>query len=285
MNVRWYDDVNAFYARVEPYLLRDEAVHNLTFGLLSTLMRAPDVYGKPVLALVESAGDLQLVALMTPPRPLVLSLAETPEAVTALVDAAHAAGFDLAGVNGPAAESQQFAETWSRLSGCSFRVNVPLKTFKLTRVKPVTGVAGHLRRATDADRDVLMQFELGFYREAFPDEEHTLDEMARAVDNRLHSEIAGMYVWDDNGVVSYGGYGGPTPHGIRIGPVFTPPEKRGHGYASACVAGMSQRLLDGGRSFCFLFTDRSNPTPNHIYQAIGYEPVCDFTQYAFERSK
>src|SRR5439155_12731741 len=25
---------------------------------------------------------------------------------------------------------------------------------------------------------------------------------------------------------------------------------------------------------CFLFTDAANPTSNHIYQQIGYEPVC-----------
>ncbi|MFN8562638.1 MAG: GNAT family N-acetyltransferase [Anaerolineae bacterium] len=69
---------------------------------------------------------------------------------------------------------------------------------------------------------------------------------------------------------------------MRIGPVYTPPELRGRGYASGCVAGMSQILLDTGRQFCFLFTDLRNPTSNHIYQVIGYEPVCDFTDYAFD---
>jgi len=47
------------------------------------------------------------------------------------------------------------------------------------------------------------------------------------------------------------------------------------------VAGVSQHLLDGGRIFCTLFTDLANPTSNHIYQAIGYEPVCDVDEYQF----
>jgi hypothetical protein len=43
-------------------------------------------------------------------------------------------------------------------------------------------------------------------------------------------------------------------------------------------------FLDAGRRFCFLFTDLANPTANHIYQAIGYEPVRDLDEYRFELS-
>src|SRR5581483_201888 len=78
-------------------------------------------------------------------------------------------------------------------------------------------------------------------------------------------------VWEVDGeVVSMCGYGGPTPNGIRIGPVYTPPEHRGHGYASALTAEVSQHQLDAGRTFCFLYTDATNPTSNAIYERIGY---------------
>jgi uncharacterized protein len=77
------------------------------------------------------------------------------------------------------------------------------------------------------------------------------------------------------------GSGGETPNGIRIGPVYTPPEERGHGYASNLTAWVSQTLLDEGRRFCFLYADLGNPTSNKIYQAIGYEPVTDALMVAF----
>ena len=48
---------------------------------------------------------------------------------------------------------------------------------------------------------------------------------------------------------------GPTPHGIRIGFVYTPVEWRGRGYASACVAALSQQQLDQGKSLCFLYSE------------------------------
>ena len=91
-----------------------------------------------------------------------------------------------------------------------------------------------------------------------------------------------VYLWEDQGaIVSVVGAGGETPNGIRIGPVYTPPEARGNGYASSLTAAASQDQLDRGRRFVFLFTDLANPTSNRIYQAIGYEPVIDVDMYRF----
>ena len=87
---------------------------------------------------------------------------------------------------------------------------------------------------------------------------------------------------DDAGrTVSLAGFGSRTPNGIRIGPVYTPPDFRGKGYASALVGRMTAELLDGRHRYCFLFTDLANPTSNGIYQRIGYEAVTDVDQYAF----
>lgn len=63
--------------------------------------------------------------------------------------------------------------------------------------------------------------------------------------------------------------------------MYTPPDRRGRGYASNLVALGSQAALDAGRRFLFLFTDLAKPTSNEIYQAIGFEPVTDIDRYAF----
>ena len=78
------------------------------------------------------------------------------------------------------------------------------------------------------------------------------------------------------------GWTGRTPDGVRIGAVYTPPEYRGRGHATACVAALSQRMLDTGLAFCFLYTDLSNPTSNSIYQRIGYHLVRDVVDYNFD---
>jgi len=64
--------------------------------------------------------------------------------------------------------------------------------------------------------------------------------------------------------------------------VYTPPELRGRGYASALVARVTEHLLAGDREFCFLYTDLANPTSNRIYVNVGYELVCESADYAFD---
>jgi uncharacterized protein len=78
------------------------------------------------------------------------------------------------------------------------------------------------------------------------------------------------------------GYGGETPSGIRIGPVYTPPESRGRGYASTLVAEQSRTLLDAGRAFCFLYTDLDNPTSNALYRRIGYRMIAEAGEVRFD---
>ena len=63
--------------------------------------------------------------------------------------------------------------------------------------------------------------------------------------------------------------------------VYTPAERRGHGYATAATAALSQRLLDGGAERCMLYTDVANPVSNHIYAKLGYVRVTDWEEHAF----
>ena len=110
------------------------------------------------------------------------------------------------------------------------------------------------------------------------------DEVERLTDRWLEGHGRTLYLWQDGETVSLCGVGGETPHGVRIGPVYTSLAARRRGYASSLVAEASQLQLDAGRRFCFLFTDLANPTSNHVYQTIGYEPVRDVDEYRFSRA-
>src|SRR5438045_3645778 len=79
-----------------------------------------------------------------------------------------------------------------------------------------------------------------------------------------------LFVWRDPQPVSMAAWAGQTPRGVRVNMVYTPPELRRRGYASAAVSTLTKKLLDAGRKFVFLFTDLSNPTSNKIYQKMGY---------------
>jgi uncharacterized protein len=281
-----YGDVRQFYDRVEAFLLAHEAEHCLMLGLRATLTQQPDYFGEPpYLALVEEGEQIVAAALRTPPFNLALSLildeTNASEALALLARDVYERYPELPGVLGPAALSHAFAEEWQRATGRAYHSGIKERIYRLDAVIPVSGVPGGSRRATQADRALMIQWMDAFHREALGDRE-PLD-AERWVEDVLHSSVRTVYLWEDSAPVSLVGYTGPTPHGMRIGPVYTPPELRGKGYASACTAAVSQLLLDSGRQFCFLFTDLSNPTSNSIYQKIGYRPVLDVDMYEFSQ--
>jgi predicted GNAT family acetyltransferase len=59
----------------------------------------------------------------------------------------------------------------------------------------------------------------------------------------------------------------------RIGPVYTPAEHRGHGYAAALTAAVAEDALAKGAVAVTLFADAANPTSNNVYRRIGFREV------------
>ena len=283
MEVLRYHDPAAFYGRTEPFLVRDEACNNLLLGIGAGLVRNPTRFEHaPYMAAIEEDGAVVAVTLRTPPHRLILSRVAAPVALPLLAERVREEYPALPGVLAPAEIAGDFARAWRRVSGQPYRKGVAERIFRLEQVRPVSGVPGELRRATPADRGFLLEWYAAFHAEAVgPVEAGDLERIERSLDDRMSAEPGGLYVWHDGRPVSMAGASGPTPTGIRIGPVYTPPEHRGRGYASACVAALSELMLRSGRSACFLFTDLSNPTSNRIYRAIGYEPVCDVDAYEF----
>src|SRR5207245_451759 len=97
---------------------------------------------------------------------------------------------------------------------------------------------------------------------------------ARLAEDLVANRGRSMSLWEDGEVpVSMAATGGSTPNGGRVYAVYTPPEHRRKGYASALVAVLSRRLLDRGPRYCFLCTDRPNPTSNHTHRPTAYELV------------
>jgi hypothetical protein len=278
--------VGPFLEATGAFLATREAEHNLLLGITATLTASPDVYREPpYLAAVYEGDQAVLVALRTPPWNLVLSEVDRPAAVGLLVEdaaqdlARRRPAATLRGVLGPVEHAAEFARCWSERTGQAARLALEERIFRLTRVIPPRPIAGRLRAAGAADRELLLAWLRAFSAEALGDDDP--GDPGQLVERWLAGGARAAYLWDDGGPVSLAAVGGPTPHGCRVGPVYTPPELRSRGYASACVAAATQLQLDRGRQFVFLFTDLANPTANHIYEAIGYEPVRDVADWRF----
>src|SRR5262249_10093117 len=159
-------------------------------------------------------------------------------------------------------------ELWSRRTGVGARTSMSQGVYELERVKPLPVVPGSARLTTAHDRELAVRWFIAFAEEAHHQGAPGTDDAEEMFDRRLSSPSAGSLLWENGGApVSMAGWGGPTPNGIRVSLVYTPPEFRGRGYATALTAELSQGLLDGrlfegGRRFCFLYTDLANPTSN-----------------------
>ena len=275
--------VDEFLEAAGDFLAKREAEHNLLFGICSTIQRSPALFEEaPRFAVVtDGRGSVRAAALQTPPFNLVLSMVEADAAPDVLADALR--DEPLPGVLGPKEPAARFVERWGTLTGRAAVVDVAERIFRLDRVVPPPRPArGSWRIVDERDRDVIARWIVAFHAEAVPESPPVPD--PDAVAGRWIEQAAGRigYVWEDEGeVVCLVGAGGETPNGIRIGPVYTPPERRGHGYASSLTAAASQDQLDRGRRFVFLFTDLANPTSNKIYRDVGYRPVIDVDQYRF----
>ena len=276
--VRWVS-AQEFLAAAQGFLAAREVEHGLLLGLAAGLADHPDMYQGPRFWTVHDGERVVAAALRTPPHNLILSMIDEPRHLAALADDVLA-GEALPGVIGPTAAARALADAWSARTGRAAVRVVQERIFRLDRVIPPRPAPGRCREAEERDRSLLAAWWAAFHAEALPDA--PIGDTAEIADRILRRVGRVVYLWEDGGeVVALAGATGPTPRGIRIGPVYTPPDRRGRGYATSLVAQVSQHQLASGRSFCFLYTDLANPTSNHIYQAIGYRPVVDVDQYRF----
>jgi predicted GNAT family acetyltransferase len=277
--MKFLSDTRKFLERVQPFLLEREAEHCLILGLLDGLNAGQQWGAEPPLkAVVEEREAVAAVILMTPPRNLILSWIADDAIIDSIAMELHARGVAIPGVNGPAEIAHKFALKWSQHSGHSFRTQMDQRIYQLSRVIKKVRAAGRLREPDRSDEALLRKWRAAFSIDAEGmDPTEAEKDAATPLPQSRH-----LMLWElDGAPVSMAGFSGQTLNGIRVAWVYTPPENRGKGFAGACVAALSQKLLDDGRKFCFLYTDLANPTSNYIYQTIGYEAVADATVYSF----
>jgi hypothetical protein len=283
MRLRRCGGVEEFLGAAGVYLAAREAHHNLILGLCSRLRRDPRAYGSPpYLAVVEENDGLIVAAAMrTPPFDLILSEMDDPAPIEPIARDALDVFGTLPGALGPPAAVAAFARIWEGVTPQRARPAMAQRIYQARSVSLPMGVPGRMRAVGPHDRELVLGWLGAFTAEALQGTSHR-EEPEAVLDGRFAEPDSGLHLWDDDGPASLAGYSNPTPSGIRVGPVYTPPELRRRGYASALVGHMTRLLLDGGRRFCFLFTDLSNPTSNSIYRHVGYWPVTDIDRFAFE---
>lgn len=274
-----FDTAPDFLADVGEALYAHASVNNLMLGICERLAVDPDAYADPFFAVVrDPQGALLLAAVMTPPHNLILAEGTDFQAgLPALIAHLQANQVNPSGVIGPVPVAEAFYHQWKEAAGLGGKVEMYQRVYELRQVHLPKLPSGHFRVARAEDIPLIAGWMHAFEVEALAkDYPVSPDRAERFVQKGV------AFVWEDGGrPVAMAMKARSLKSSATVNAVYTPPEKRRQGYATALVARLSQHLLDMGYEFINLFTDLENPTSNAIYQKIGYRPVLDFRSYKF----
>lgn len=289
------EDPAVFLAAAESHLaaypVLTTVVSTMTHRAIAEDARGVRIPGRPRWwVVVRDGAEVVGVAMRTAPfAPHPLFVLPMPEAgARVLARALHARGEEVGGVNGALPAARVLADETARLVGGVALSSQHTRLFELGELVEPAPVPGRLRAAVGSEIDLALTWFSAFDADA-------AEQAGRAGDAREMGALGAeemcqrivegrVWFWEDQAgePVHLTGVNPPSFGVSRVGPVYTPKPHRGHGFASAAVAGVSRRLLAEGVRVC-LFTDQANPTSNRIYRALGFGPVVDMVNLVLTR--
>ncbi|TDD23442.1 acetyltransferase [Kribbella turkmenica] len=270
MDVRVTSDPAAFRRTVFPFLQRDPVLHTIIMTNVHRRATAPaEQQPGYYVSVREGDGDVVGAAMRTPGRGVYLG-ALRPEYAEAVADAYLDVLPELGGVAGDRPAVESFAARWSARRGVTGTETRATRLHKLSTLTPLSA-PGSARLMKDGEVELVARWA----RDGFPEELGDPDWAGQ--------QLAGesLWIWEiDSEPVSMAGHHPPVFGACRVGPVYTPPEHRRHGYAGALTSHVTATILAAGNQAC-LYTDLANPTSNKIYFDAGYRPLADFIDIEF----
>ncbi|MER8182899.1 GNAT family N-acetyltransferase [Kitasatospora sp. NPDC094015] len=271
------DSLDEFLARAREFLHAGPAENTVLLSLCDRLRRdGAHAFGdqEPQYGWWRTGPAAPVEGAFVRTPPFGPRLGPMPAAAGAeLARTLHAGGARPARVSGGAVATAAFVEAWELLVGVPGTVHARERLHRLGElVTPEPAPAGRARRAVAADRELLVRW----YREFGAEAAVQLPaDLGGQVDRRTAE--GALHLWEDGDgrPVSFIGVGPVIAGTSRIGPVYTPTDLRGRGYAGALVAAGSAWARAAGAAELVLFTDLANPTSNALYHRIGFRAVED----------
>jgi predicted GNAT family acetyltransferase len=177
---------------------------------------------------------------------------------------------------GPASVAKRFADVFGLVKSKGYEVEMFQGVYRLDDVD------GHypfesegLVEASTLDHDLLQSLVEGFMEDCYaalaPETRRKQSEEMLA----RHLKQKALFAWRnaDSEIVAIAARSRESLSGATISLVYTPPKHRRKGYAGRLVAALSRRVLEGGKTFCMLYTDLKNPTSNSVYRRLGYRQI------------
>ncbi|PFK34074.1 GNAT family N-acetyltransferase [Bacillus cereus] len=262
-----YEEVSHFKKEVSPILEMNEQENNLLLGVLQF------AENPLFMAVAKQNEKIALILLQTEGQQVIVAKSEVSgEAIQEIAKQLTKVYPDIPGLIGEKRVVKQLAEEIAQLEQKKLSIRMNQGVYELKKVKKKWDEHGVFRQVNS---DELPSIEKWVYQ--FCEDAHlpTTEEKAKQTASILVSTNR-LFGWEVDGrLVSVAATTRPTKSNITVNFVYTPKDERKKGYASNCVAALSQHMLDRGYKTTTLYTDLANPTSNKIYQEIGYELIME----------
>ena len=254
--------------------MEKEDLNNSLLSLASVLLNKEHVFSPPYWFGGVKTDD-KIIGCGIHARPDGLVITEVPNvALPYLVKSLGSLGDQLRRVYGPIETAEKFADLWSKKNNVAPRIQSRWHVYRASQLNPPRiDAQGHLRLGTSADSEFVTEWGHAYGKEK-PAQLDVADFMNRKLDS------GNLYIWENGSPMTLITLSGRTDHVIRISSVYTPPEYRGHGYASAAVIAISQRMLDVGIRWITLSAEIDDPA-ERVYQRIGFKIIGNKISIAF----
>lgn len=284
IQVAFQSNPRDFLEKCGTELKKNEVEHNLMLTLCQNAEQKMKKGEKVDIrcSVLLDGDEFVLAAVQTPPHNLVLSKSSHPE-IEQLAETLANNNFKIPGIVGPSDVTSVFANKWTNLTGQKSIEYMDQIIYVLKKVLLPPPIEGEMRFAKKGEAPLIAEWILAFSQSALPKAEQTSEADAALQAEEL-VRSARMAFWTVKGKpVAQASVSG-TESVARINRVYTPQENRGHGYASALVAHLSQLQLDQGKKLCCLYADARNPVSNSLYRKIGYEFADRSSLYVLDKA-
>lgn len=263
-----YKEILHFKEDVTPFLEKNEQENNLMLGILQ-VAQEPTFMG-----IAKRGEEIAVVFLQTEEKiQMIVATSEISEVdIVKLAKELSKVYPDIPGLIGNKEIVHKLAEEIAAIENKKTNVVMEQGVYVLQQVKKKWNEEGVFREITNDELPLMEKWIYQFCEDVkLPTTKEEAEQTAHTLitNNRLF----GLEV--DGELVSVAAKTRPTTNNITVNFVYTPKEARKKGYASNCVAALSQRMLDEGYKTTTLYTDLANPTSNKIYQEIGYEQLAE----------
>ncbi|HET8698850.1 MAG TPA: GNAT family N-acetyltransferase [Gammaproteobacteria bacterium] len=262
-----HPDALAFLERAESWLLEEEIERAVPLKAARQAQAHPSSFEEPTYwATFEESGRIVGCSIRTPPHHVFVTRLPAA-AVPLLLESLKETYTVMSGISGAeptasALAAVSFANRW--------RVGSRQWLWSIAAVDPPAGPGGALRLATADDMTTVWQW--GTRDSEMP----FADPLFAAALMRAQ----GLYVWDDGTLRCIAGVLRQTRSSAALGVIYTPPDWRNKGYATATVAAWSRQVLEGGKR-CFFYTNAAFAATTAICRKLGHELVHESVDIEF----